>query len=190
MDLGRPQELGPHLERSSAAWRAIVGEVDKPAFAVFGRLEAVARLWATLQRDALSSHGLNYAEYTTIGMLRTSLPDLQRSPTELRRLVGQSSAGMTRILAKLEDEGLVRRVAHADDGRRVDVALTARGAAVAEKAFRSLMRAESELLATMPRQRRAAVRAGLDALLEAFAVRREQTRPGVASRSVRLARRA
>ena len=37
-------------------------------------------------------------------MLRISEPDYRRSPTELRRLIGQSSAGMTRILDKLEGD--------------------------------------------------------------------------------------
>jgi hypothetical protein len=53
--------------------------------------------------------GINYAELAVLGMLRTSGPRQRRSPTELRALVGQSSAGMTRVLDKLEADGHLRR---------------------------------------------------------------------------------
>jgi DNA-binding MarR family transcriptional regulator len=104
-------------------------------------------------------------------MLRTSFPDFQGSPTELRRLVGQSSAGMTRILAKLEGEGLVRRDAHAKDGRRVHVALTARGVTLAKRSFVAVMAQESRLLAPLAKRQRAEIGAALNDLLDAFASR-------------------
>jgi len=171
MNLARPEELGPHLARTGAAWREIVRAVDQVAIGVFGRLEAVAREWAALQHDVLTSFGLNYAEFTTIGVLRTAPPEFRRSPTELRRLVGQSSAGMTRILAKLEDEGLVRRVGDPEDGRRLDVALTARGARLAEKSFVTLQEEQSRVLGTLRKRRWEEARIGLDALLAAFGAR-------------------
>jgi DNA-binding MarR family transcriptional regulator len=171
MNLGRPDELEPHLARVAAAWQGIVGEVDTGALGIFGRLEALARELAALQRDVLTKFDLNYAEFTTIGMLRTSFPNFQGSPTELRRLVGQSSAGMTRILAKLESEGLVRRDAHAEDGRRVHVALTARGVALAKRSFLAMMAEQARLLAPCGKRQRAEIGGALDGLLEAFASR-------------------
>ena len=111
-DLSQPKQLAQHLDENAAAWSEIAGAFDPRALGILGRLEALARMLGELQRGALAPHGLNYAEFTTIRMLRTSPPDFRRSPSELRRLVGQTSAGMTRILAKLEDEGLVRRASH------------------------------------------------------------------------------
>lgn len=161
--------LSAHLEQSAEAWEGILGERSgKSALAVFGRLEALVRSWAALQRLVLLPFGLNYAELATIGMLRTS-PDLQRSPTELRSLVGQTSAGMTRILDKLEKEGFVRRVEHSEDGRRVDIVLTPRGARVAEESYRVLLAAENELLGRLSKARRGELVRALDALLLAFA---------------------
>lgn len=172
--MDRSAALAEHLEKNAEAWDGILGrDSGSAALAVFGRLEAVARIWAALQREALAPFGLNYAELATIGMLRTSLPDLRRSPTELRSLVGQTSAGMTRILDKLEDEGLVRRVAHAEDGRRVDIVLTARGARLAERSYRALLSEENELLDLLSKTRRDEITRALDALLEAFAAREE-----------------
>jgi len=168
-DLSEPKQLAQHLEENAAAWSEIAGAFDPRALGILGRLEALARMLGELQRGALAPHGLNYAEFTTIGMLRTSPPDFRRSPSELRRLVGQTSAGMTRILAKLEDEGLVRRASHARDGRRVDVLLTARGRALAEASFAALLEAQSGLLAPFGGRKRGELLSALDALLEVFA---------------------
>lgn len=166
--LDRPEELGLHLEENAAAWDEICGEVDPRTLGIFGRLEAIARALAHFQRQALAPYGINHAEFTTIGMLRTSPPDFRRSPTELRRLVGQSSAGMARILAKLEEEGLVRRETPAGDGRRLDVILTPRGSALAEESFGALLTAQSRLLAPFGKRRREELLHALDGLLAMF----------------------
>jgi DNA-binding MarR family transcriptional regulator len=178
-DLALPDQLALHLEENAEAWRGIVGRFDPRALGLFGRLEALARSLGELQRRALSPHGLNYAELTCIGMLRTSPPDFRRSPTELRRLVGQSSAGMTRVLAKLEGEGLVRRASHDRDGRRMDVVLTSRGRALAEASVAALLEAQAELLAPFGARKRDELLRALDALLEGFA----KVRPSRASRA-------
>lgn len=165
----RTAGLAAQLEENADAWEEILGkESGNAALAVFGRLEAVARMWAALQRNVLLPFDLNYAELATIGMLRTSLPDLQRSPTELRRLVGQTSAGVTRILDKLEHEGLVQRVEHPEDGRRVDIVLTPRGARIAERSYRALLAEENTLLERLSKKRRGELVRALDALLEVF----------------------
>lgn len=170
----RVASLASHLEQSAEAWERILGGGSgNSALAVFGRVEAIARSWAALQRLVLLPFDLNYAELATIGMLRTSPPEWQRSPTELRSLVGQTSAGMTRILDKLEKEGFVRRVEHPEDGRRVDIVLTPRGARVAEESYRALLVAEKELLLPLSKVRRGELVRALDALLVAFAAHGE-----------------
>jgi DNA-binding MarR family transcriptional regulator len=169
--LSDPDRLALHLEENAAAWEEIVGDVDPRALGIFGRLEAISRAWAELQRRALAPYGINYAEFTTIGMLRTSPPEFRRSPTELRRLVGQSSAGMARILGKLEQAGLVRREGQADDGRRLDVILTEPGRALAEESFAALLAAQSRVLARSGKERREEMLRSLDALLALFSPR-------------------
>jgi DNA-binding MarR family transcriptional regulator len=168
----RPEELGPHLEENVRALEEILGGTDASPMLVFGRLEALARSWAQLHREVLAPYGINYAELTTLGMLRTT--EGACSPRELRKLVGQTSAGMTRILHKLESEALVRRVAHAEDRRRVDVQLTAGGARFAEECLDAMLTAESELLACLGKRERDALLVGIDALLTALSARTEQ----------------
>jgi len=169
--LSDPDQLARHLAENAAAWNAIRADVDPRPLGIFGRLEALARFHASLQQRALAPYRLNHAEFTTIGMLRTSPPAFRRSPTELRRLVGQSSAGMTRILAKLESEGLVRRAPGRGDGRRRDVILSARGRALAERAFAALLASQSEILSSTGRSARVELVRALDGLLASFARR-------------------
>jgi DNA-binding MarR family transcriptional regulator len=143
----RHAELLRFLDDSATRWSAITDAVDRDALVIFGLLEATARVWQSVHSEALERFGLNLAEWTTIGMLRTSPPAHRRSPTELRRLVGQTSAGMTRILAKLGARGLVRRGLAATDGRRHDVILTRRGRNLADESFRALHEVEHGVLA-------------------------------------------
>lgn len=166
-----PAELGAHLGENAAAWREILDGLDASALEVFGRVEAVSLAWAALQREALAPFGVNYAELATLGMLRTSGPEARCSLSKLRRLVGQSSAGMTRILAKLERCGWVSRENGGGDRRRVDVRLSAAGAALAESALRALLVEQAAILARTGAEERRSLRAGLDALLAAFSRR-------------------
>jgi DNA-binding MarR family transcriptional regulator len=166
--------LGAHLSENANSWNELLGDVDARGIELFGRLDAVARHWAALHREVLTPFGLNYAELTTLGILRTTRPAPRRSPTELRGLVGQTSAGMTRILDKLEAEGLVRREASPDDGRRVDIVLARRGQRIADEAFRELLVLQNKLLAPLDKSGLDATIGTLDILLSAFASRKAE----------------
>ena len=168
--IDQPNELVPFLEATALTWQRILG-VDASALAVFGRIAALSVNWISLHREALSDLGLNFAEYSVLAMLRTTRSG-RRSPTQLRRLIGQSSAGMTRILDKLETEGHLRREDIDGDRRRVDIVLTPSGAELAERAVAALIALENAVLAFLAPERRAAIVPGLDALLGAFATRR------------------
>ncbi len=156
------ETLVSFLDANADEWTAITEEVDREAITVFGLVEAIARTWQRIHSETLANFDLNLAEWTTIAMLRTSPPDFRRSPTELRRLVGQTSAGMTRVLTKLNDAGFVRREPSRSDRRGQDVILTRRGRALAEHSFRRLHAIERELLAPFTHARRDQLVAALD----------------------------
>lgn len=173
---GRPDELVDFLARSAEAWDELAPETERDTVVVFGLLEAAARGWRSVHANVLANFGLNLAEWTTIGMLRTSPPEFRRSPTELRRLVGQTSAGMTRVLTKLGDARLVRREPGSDDGRRHDVLLTRSGQAVADESFRALHAVQRDLLEPFGAADRARLIGALDELGQAL----DRGRPGAA----------
>jgi DNA-binding MarR family transcriptional regulator len=152
------------LGDSADTWSAITRGVDRDAIVVLGLVEAIARTWKRTHEQALADYDLNLAEWTTIGMLRSSPPDFRRSPTELRRLVGQSSAGMTRVLKKLGDRGFVRRRPSASDGRGQDVILTRRGTALAEESFRALHGFQRQVISSFTDKDRQRLITALDEL--------------------------
>ena len=166
--------LIPYLEDNAATWAAIGRtlpgglDVERDTFVIFGLLEAAARGWTIVHRRVLGGFGLHHSEWTTISMLRTSPPDFRRSPTELRRLVGQTSAGMARILDKLEQAALVTRESRPLDRRGLDVVLTAAGHEVAEASFRALHAAQGEVLASLGSDERAEAIGALDQLRAAL----------------------
>ncbi len=173
MRIDPPDRLATRFSESSATWQQIL-DVDASALAVFSRISALSVAFATLSREALQRFGLNYAELSVLAMLRTTEPEQRRSPTELRALVGQSSAGTTRILDKLEADGHLRREdLDGGDRRRVDIVLTPSGAALAEQGVAALLTAETAVLRAIPAAGRAAIASSLDALLGAFATDRE-----------------
>ncbi len=155
--IGRSLEGGPH--------------VDHDTFVIFGLLEATARGWTLVHRRVLGDFGLNHSEWTTISMLRTSPPAFRRSPTELRHLVGQTSAGMARILDKLAGAGLVTREPRPEDRRGMDVVLSPKGALVAEASFRALHRAQREVVDSLAAADRVAAMGALEHLQGALEVR-------------------
>jgi DNA-binding MarR family transcriptional regulator len=166
--------LIPYLEDNATTWTAIEHSlpdglaVDHDTFVIFGLLEAAGRGWTLVHRRVLEGFGLNHSEWTTISMLRTSPPDFRRSPTELRHLVGQTSAGMARILDKLEYARLVTREARPEDRRGLDVALTPAGHRTAEASFRALHGAQGEVIASLSSAERATAIGALDRLLQAL----------------------
>lgn len=166
-DLEPPDRLEARFAATATAWNRILG-TDASAHAIFGRVSALALRWAVLHREALHRFRINYAELAVLATLRTSEPGHRRSPTELRGLIGQSSAGMTRILDKLEADGHLRREDIAGDRRRVDIVLTQSGAALAERAAAALFAVESDVLAPLGAEQRAAIGRGLDILLAAL----------------------
>jgi DNA-binding MarR family transcriptional regulator len=168
----RTGELGVHLGDIARVWSEVLDRSDAGGIELFGRFDAIARHWAGLNREVLHPYGVNYAELTTLGILRTTRPSPRRSPTELRGLVGQTSAGMTRILDKLEAEGLLKREASPDDGRRVDIVLSRRGGRLAEAASRELFEIQSALLASVGKRELDATIRTLDTLLTAFIERK------------------
>jgi DNA-binding MarR family transcriptional regulator len=77
---------------------------------------------------------------------------------------------MTKILKRLEEQGLVRRMPDPDDGRGSRVALTASGARVQQRVFEAFLAASRELLSPLPAAQRRALDSALRALVDAFEV--------------------
>ncbi|WP_246527753.1 MarR family winged helix-turn-helix transcriptional regulator [Pseudarthrobacter albicanus] len=99
--------------RGEGAWRAL--------------LQAQATLMRQLDTDLRDNTGLRLADFDVLAQLAEAGGRLRMTDLAARTLLSRS--GLTRRVARLVDEGLVRRANAPGDGRGVVVALTDAGVA-------------------------------------------------------------
>jgi len=99
--------------RGEQAWRAL--------------LQAHATLIRQLDTDLKEHTGLHLADFDVLAQLAAADGELRMTELAARTLISRS--GLTRRVARLVDDGLVRRENAADDGRGVIVTLTGAGVA-------------------------------------------------------------
>ena len=99
--------------RGEQAWRAL--------------LQAQATLMRQLDTDLRQDTGLRLADFDVLAQLAGAGGELRMTELAVRALLSRS--GLTRRVARLVDEGLLRRANAAEDRRGVVVALTDAGVA-------------------------------------------------------------
>jgi DNA-binding MarR family transcriptional regulator len=82
-------------------------------------------------RSAAASHGLSLTESAVMARLAREGP---ATTADLARAEGMKPQSMGTTIAALEEMGMVERNPHPTDGRQVNIALTAKGAAVRKSA--------------------------------------------------------
>ena len=100
-------------QRGEKAWRAL--------------LQAHATLTRQLDTDLTQGTGLRLADFDVLAQLAEAGGEARMTQLAARTLISRS--GLTRRIARLVDEGLVRRANATEDGRGVVVALTDAGIA-------------------------------------------------------------
>jgi DNA-binding MarR family transcriptional regulator len=88
-------------------------------------LQAHATLMRRLETDLMHETGLALADFDVLAQLASAGGELRMTELANRALISRS--GMTRRVARLVDEGLVRRANADDDARAVAVTITAAG---------------------------------------------------------------
>jgi DNA-binding MarR family transcriptional regulator len=115
--------------RGEQAWRAL--------------LQAHATLMRQLDTDLRKDTGLPLADFDVLAQLANADGELRMTELAARTLLSRS--GLTRRVAKLADEGLVRRANSTEDGRGVVVALTDAGVARVTETVPAHLRGVSKL---------------------------------------------
>jgi len=108
---GRLTEQSLPGRRGERAWRAL--------------LQAQATLMRQLDTELWTDTGLRLADFDVLAQLAEAGGELRMTELAARTLVSRS--GLTRRVARLVDDGLVRRANATGDGRGVVVALTNAG---------------------------------------------------------------
>jgi DNA-binding MarR family transcriptional regulator len=116
----RLPEIEPLTPEEEAAWRAL------------GR--AILVIPRVLDADLLEADGLNVTEYSVLFNL-SEAPDRSLRMTELANYVSITVSGLTRVVERLQRQGLVDRVRAESDGRGQVAVLTPAGFARLEQAW-------------------------------------------------------
>jgi DNA-binding MarR family transcriptional regulator len=146
--------------------------VDGLAADLAAGLERVVSLLRALSQPS----GLSMTAVATLASLEREGP---RRLTALATLAGVTQPGMTQLISRLEDEGLVRREADPADGRVVEVRITDEG--LATLARRRVGRAAklAVILTQLSPEHQAALAAAVPAL-DALAAARRDEQPALA----------
>jgi DNA-binding MarR family transcriptional regulator len=107
-----------------------LGQEEKAAY--WALMRVVFAVPREIGADISCASGLGLSDYVVLEALLEA-PDCQLRAGELAAACGVSISGATRILNRLEREGLMRRVRNRGDARGIVVVLTAAGRAGLER---------------------------------------------------------
>ena len=157
MQVDSKSDVAALLDRLVA--RAVPGERGLDAWAAL--LQAHATLMRRLETDLAQETGLALADFDVLAQLANAGGQLRMTELANRALISRS--GMTRRVARLVDEGLVRRANADSDARVVVVALTDAGVARLTETAPVHLRGVSEMfVAQLDEQELADLKSALD----------------------------
>jgi DNA-binding MarR family transcriptional regulator len=110
---------------------ALATLVLPPELGLLSPLTRLTLLVDTELEQIAAAHGIAYADYLVLGVVRRSAGGLGR-PTDMCAVLGRTTGGMTLTLDRLAAAGWVRRSPDHGDRRRIVVSLTAEGRRLAE----------------------------------------------------------
>lgn len=148
------------VDRIVEAWHRERPDLDVAPLSILSRVTRLARHLDMMRRAAFAQHQLEVWEFDVLSALRRAGEPYQLSPGTLVAQTLVTSGTMTNRIDRLAERGLVERLPAPADRRGVLVHLTADGRSRVDGAMEDLLRVESELLAVLSQQDRAAL-AGL-----------------------------
>ncbi len=156
------------IDEISEAWTREYPGFDTSALPPMVRLARLALLIEAFQAEVLEPFELTSTDYSVLAALRRAGAPYALNPSQLYSRLQRSSGGMTKILKRLGQAGLVRRVPDPEDGRSSVVSLTREGLAVQDRVFHAFLTASQDLLAPLSAHRRLEGERTLRSLLDAF----------------------
>lgn len=151
---------------------------DLSALPPLVRLGRISLLMSERQKNVLKPFGLTPSEYSILGSLRRAGGARLLKPGDLYNVVGCSPGGLTKMIDRLEQRGLVRRAADAADGRCAPLRLTAKGTALEKAALEAYVESADELMDALPKSELARIDAALEVLLDRFEPAEDAPRSG------------
>jgi DNA-binding MarR family transcriptional regulator len=124
-----------HIDRFLDSVRERLPMLDPEVEGLVDRIGGLNRRFHRALDETLAEFELDYAEYKLLGLLYREAEVYRSSPGRLARLMELSSGAITNRLDRMEEAGLLRRLADPDDRRGILVELTPDGKRVYEEAI-------------------------------------------------------
>lgn len=121
--------------RGMAQWGRERPDIDCSGKAVIGRILLLQDIILRTVNATLVPYGLRYPAYAVLATLRVSGKPYRMSPSQLQATMLFTSGGISNLLARIEQQGLIRRKDDPSDKRGVRVELTRKGVDVADRAM-------------------------------------------------------
>ncbi|WP_274628169.1 MarR family winged helix-turn-helix transcriptional regulator [Arvimicrobium flavum] len=153
--------------RGMENWRRERPDIDCSGKAVVGRILHLHDIILRAVDRALAPHGLKYPTYAVLATIRAYGAPFRMSPSELLSTLLLSSGGLSNLLRRMEEDGLIRRLADERDGRGVIVELTEKGLAAADASMADHAAVERELCKSLPPELQRTVAQGLGMMIGA-----------------------
>jgi len=115
------------IDEKIVNWLREVPELDAETEGIVDRIVLLDKYLRRTHDETLEQFGLTWGEVKVMGSLRYGGPPYRSTPGRLAGELGLSSGAMTTRLDKMEEAGLIRRLADPDDRRGVLVELTEHG---------------------------------------------------------------
>ena len=136
----------------SDAWaREYPDATDTSGLRLIALLARLSVLIEAFEQDTLELFELMPSDYAVLAALRRAGAPYELAPNHLYTALERSSGGMTKMLKRLEQLGLVKRVGDPEDKRSNRVRLTVQGKRVEEEAFMAFLSKTHQLLQSASR---------------------------------------
>lgn len=152
----------------SASWVKTNPEEDYSALPPLVRVGRIGGLMESFQKEVTQPFGISVSEYNILASLRRSGKPFTLTPSELCSILEFSSGGMTKMLRKLEENGLIDRIPDEDDGRSSLVKVTSKGQKIERDIFESWLFYSRKLLKDLSPEDLESINTSLERLLECF----------------------
>ena len=134
------------IDALQADWKRQRPELDAAAIGIVLRIQALDKRLADQTDDRLQAVGLHWWQYDVLSALRRQGAPYRMAATELAAAAMLTSGAMTNRIDRLQQGGLVRRVADSGDRRRVLVELTRKGKTCVDRATEARFEAATAAL--------------------------------------------
>jgi len=130
------------LQLNEANWP----ECAQTSYPALLRLTQVNNIFIQIIKECVESYQLQSSDFNLLCCLRRNPPPHTLSPTELYQSMLFSSGGLTKVLTRLQQEGLIGRLENPEDKRSKLVVLTVEGKQLVEKIMPVLHQQEKQMM--------------------------------------------